>query len=334
MDSKKRQMIFIGVVIAAIIGWFGYDHFYNKSATPVVAQRSTSASGITSDNSDGTITAEPISANGADLTNPPAPNDGIKKGIVEVGASGFAYLIIKVDANKNWELLKRKDDASFAYEGLSSADVIEERLRVFLAMMLNQGVPANNLHFTVSSGALKNPKTNDIISAIKRHNYTVNKVTAEQEGNAAYLAAMNKLYEDESFVFDLGSGNGKITWKDNGKLHTVETTGAKYFQMGIADADVFAELKDKASDVPETKRKKCFIVGGVPYTLATRILKNKDEKLPRYTKLQNFADYKPQDDKEKSGLVVLKGLQEGTGCQDFYFDSWAAYSVGLLLGFK
>ena len=84
--------------------------------------------------------------------------------------------------------------------------------------MFEKGVAGRNAHFVISSGALKNPKTELIAKAIEQTGYVVNRVTPDQEGKFALKALLPKDYRNNSFVIDIGSGNTKISWYEGSTL--------------------------------------------------------------------------------------------------------------------
>lgn len=194
--------------------------------------------------------------------------------------------------------------------------------------MFEKGVNKNNMHFVISSGAQKVPKTTIISNELKKIGYVVNLVTAEQEGKYAFKATVPPSYQDNSFLVDIGSGNTKISWQEGSNLKSLETTGAKYYDKGTPDAQVNSEVMAKAGKIPEGKRNVCFIIGGVPFTLAKQHRKGEE----RYTVLNAPDTYKPGNDKKMaSGLNIYKGIADATKCDTFVFDWDANFTIGFLL---
>jgi hypothetical protein len=194
--------------------------------------------------------------------------------------------------------------------------------------MLDYGVSPRGIHFVVSSGALKAESTQKIIKALKTLNYVVNTVTPEQEGTLALKCVLPKEYENSAFVVDVGSGNTKISWKEGGKVMALETHGSKYFQNNVSDETVFSDVKSKASQVPASRRKTCFLIGGVPFELAKQVRTGKE----RYTVLNDPDAYSSKEAKTKAGLNIYKALADATGCKEFVFDWDANFTIGFLLG--
>jgi hypothetical protein len=79
--------------------------------------------------------------------------------------------------------------------------------------------------------------------------------------------------------------------------------------------------------VPENKRNVCFIIGGVPFTLAKQH-RNGEE---RFTVLNSPDKYKPEDKKMASGLNIYKAINDATKCDTFVFDWDTNFTIGFLL---
>ncbi|WP_234734330.1 acetate and sugar kinases/Hsc70/actin family protein [Tellurirhabdus bombi] len=261
---------------------------------------------------------------------PPAPQNGKLKGVVELGASGFNSFIIRVDEQKNWKLEKADFGNSLVLENMATDLDIREGLKKYIAEMLNFGVSGRDIHFVVSSGAVKAENTQKIIKALKSLNYFVNTVTAEQEGRLALRSVLPDDYKDKAFVVDIGSGNTKISWVNGGQTKALESYGAKYFQEGTTDSKVYDAVKAEATKVPEANRKTCFIIGGVPFELAKQVRNGKE----RYTVLNTPANYKGDNAKNKAGLNIYKAIADATGCDQFVFDWDANFTIGYLLTLK
>lgn len=259
---------------------------------------------------------------------PEKPVNGELKGVVEVGASGFNSFVVKIDKEKRWEVVSKEFGNSMVYEGLATADDIRLGLKKYLAGMFDKGVANKNMHFVISSGAQKEPKTEGIVKELKKMGYVVNLVTAEQEGKLALKCVQPASYKDNSFVTDIGSGNTKISWYEGSSLKAVEAEGAKYYEINKTDEAVYDNVKSKASAIPQKNRDVCFIVGGVPFELADQT-KQEGE---RYTVLKAPAEYKSDKAKTKAGINIYKALTDATGCDTFVFDWDANFTIGFLLG--
>lgn len=259
----------------------------------------------------------------------PEPVNGKLKGVVELGASGFNSFVVRIDKNKNWKLEKSEFGNSLVTENMATDEDIRTGLKKYIGGMLDFGVSGRDIHFVVSSGAAKADVTLKIVKNLKALNYFVNTVTPEQEGALALKCVLPKDFEEDAFVTDIGSGNTKISWSNNGSVSALETYGAKYFQNGVDDGKVYDEVKAKASTIPSLKRKTCFIIGGVPFSMAKKIRNGKE----RYTVLREPAYYKDlKDAKDKAGVNIYKGIKDATGTEQFVFDWDANFTIGFLLG--
>ena len=196
--------------------------------------------------------------------------------------------------------------------------------------MFEKGVSKTDMHFVISSGAQKEPKTAVISNELKKMGYVVNLVTAEQEGKFAFKATVPPSFQDNSFLVDIGSGNTKISWQEGGNLKSIEAPGAKYYEKGMTNDDVYAQVKSKAASIPEGKRNVCFILGGVPFTLAKQ--NRNDEE--RFTVLNPPGGYTAKDKKMEAGLNIYKAISDATKCDTFVFDWDSNFTIGFLLSLK
>jgi len=260
---------------------------------------------------------------------PEKPVNGEYKGVVEVGASGFNSFVVNIDKEKRWEIISKDFGKSFVYEGMATTADIRTGLKDYIGAMFDKGVKSKNIHFVISSGAQKEPKTAAITSELKKMGYVVNLVTAEQEGKLALKCVLPASYYDNSFVVDIGSGNTKISWMD-GEVKSAEAPGAKYYEKDLKDAAVYDQVKAIAEKIPSAKREICFIIGGVPFELAKQI-RNGEE---RFTVLNNPEKYNTDKVKIKSGVNIYKAIKDATHCDTFVFDWDANFTIGFLLSVK
>ena len=257
----------------------------------------------------------------------PEPVNGKLKGVVELGASGFNSFIVRIDAQRTWKLEKAEFGNSLVLENMASDDDVRKGLKAYIGQMLDYGVGGRDIHFVVSSGALKAEGTGKIVKALKSLNYVVNTVTPEKEGVLGLRSVLPASYADRAFVADIGSGNTKISWLDGNQPKSVETFGAKYFGQGTSDAVVAAEVKEKASQIPADLRGTCFIIGGVPFEMAKKVRNGKE----RYTVLDAPSAYQLDNAKSKAGLNIYKSIADATNCKQFVFDWDANFTIGYLL---
>ncbi len=265
--------------------------------------------------------------------SPEEPVNGVLKGVVELGASGFNAFMVRIDKDKNWKLEKAEFGSSLVAEGMANGKDVKETLKNYIGQIANFGVSPKNIHFVVSSGAAKSDKIPPIVKALKQMGYVVNTVEASQEGKLALSCSLPASYFDSAFSVDIGSGNTKISWvtgSDLASAKSVETHGAKYFEKGTAADQVFTDVQTAAAQVPNDKRDVCFIIGGAPYEMAKKLRKG-DE---RYTVLNAPNATKTEGEKQKAGLNIYKAIAQKTGCTTFVFDWHANFSIGFLLSLK
>jgi hypothetical protein len=257
---------------------------------------------------------------------PEKPVNGEYKGVIEVGASGFNSFVVNIDKQNHWEIISKDFGKSFVYEGLASTEDIRKGLKDYIGTMFDKGVKSKNIHFVISSGAQKEPKTAVIVSELKKMGFVVNLVTAEQEGKLALKCVLPSSYQDNSFVVDIGSGNTKISWV-SGETKSLEAPGAKYYEKNLKDEDVYTEVKTLTAKIPAANREICFIIGGVPFELAQQTRAGEE----RFTVLNNPETYNTDKVKIKSGVNIYKAIKDATNCDTFVFDWDANFTIGFLL---
>lgn len=328
-----------GILLLLLIGGVIAYFIFKKTMSPSVAtDTTTSTNNSTTRSAEDSATGNSQSANYGNNTattterrdfnyTPEKPVNGTLRGVVEVGATGFNSFVINMDKQRRWEIVSKDFGESLAYEGLATTDDIRAGLKKYLSAMFDKGVNKSNMHFVISSGAQKEPKTTTIGNELKKMGYVVNNVTAAQEAKFALKATIPPQFADNSFLVDIGSGNTKISWEEGGSLKAVELPGAKYYEKNMSDNAVYAEVREQAAKIPESKRNVCFILGGVPFMMAKES-RNGEE---RYTVLNAPASYKAADKRMASGLNIYKGIAEGTKTDTFVFDWDANFTIGFLL---
>ncbi len=330
----KPAGIIIVILIIAVLAYFAVKpriaELRNENSTEL-SNTSSGSSNISGDKADApNATPKTTNANTEAREfnyTPEKPQNGTLRGVVEVGATGFNSFVINMDNQKRWEIVSKDFGESLTYEGLATTEDIRAGLKKYLASMFDKGVAKNNMHFVISSGAQKEPKTTIISNELKKMGYVVNNVTAEQEGKLGFNATVPPSFADNSFLVDIGSGNTKISWQENGSLKSMELPGAKYYEKGIGDEQVYNEVKEKVGRIPEGKRNVGFILGGVPFTLSKQHRKGEE----RYTVLNAPQSYKASDKKMASGLNIYKAIADATKTDTFVFDWDANFTIGFLL---
>lgn len=261
---------------------------------------------------------------------PPSPSNGNLYGVVELGAAGFNSFIINADEKLNWKLEQAEFGKSLLVEGMTNTLLINEKLREYIDELKKSGLLEENIYFVVSSGAIKEDITKLIIGELKKIGYEVNSVTPHEEGAYALKAILPNEFKNNSLVVDMGSGNTKVAFTTtNNEIKTIESIGAKYYQKGIEDKEVYEQIRNAISKVPAEKRDKIFIIGGVPSQMAKSISSNKN----MYTVLSpNISSYsKIEGKKAKSGLNIFKAIVDETKAKQIIFFNDGNFAIGFLL---
>jgi hypothetical protein len=272
-----------------------------------------------------------VSHESAQINLPERPVNGVYKGVIEVGASGFNCFVVNIDKDKKWELVSKTFGESLAIEGFATVEDVHNGMKKYLSEIFTKGVAGRNVHFVMSSGALKLKNNQLIADAIAKKGFIVNKVDATQEGKYGAKCLLSPEYRSKSYVVDIGSGNTKITWYEGSAMKSLEGPGAKYYQDGplhLTDDQAYAKIKELASQIPAANRGTCFIIGGVPFQFAKKTRSDNE----RYTILKSPDEYSAGDDvKLKSGINIYNALIDATGTSTFVFDWDANFTIGFLL---
>ncbi|WP_299675948.1 ROK family protein [uncultured Tenacibaculum sp.] len=260
------------------------------------------------------------------------PKNGILKGVVELGTSGFNYFIVEIDENKNWKLKEAAYGKSLIAEAMTTTDEIDRKLNKFLTKIEALGVAKEHINFVVSSGALKEEVTQLIIEELKKRAHVIKEISPKEEAIYSLKAILPEAFKKNAFVVDLGSGNTKISFVENGKLIGKETHGSKYHQKGTEDDVVYNDVKEVATLVPEENRKFCFLIGGIPFQLAKEFRKEEERYTVLSSNIRKFDKVKEEKGKKiESGLTIYKAIVDATGCQNFIFDWETNFTIGYLL---
>ncbi len=331
----KPAGIFITVAIIALLAYLAFrprtsepaaegENLEEQSALP---ERDTSGSSSTELRRPAAVPAEKPEEREFVYT-PEKPENGTLRGVVELGATGFNSFLINLDNQRRWEIISKDFGESLAYEGLATTEDIRSGLKKYIGNMFDKGVAKKDIHFVISSGAQKEPKTTIIGNELKKMGYVVNNVSPEEEAKLGLRATVPPSFMDNSFMIDIGSGNTKVSWDESGTLKSLELPGAKYYEKGSTDDDVYNTVKAQISKIPADKRNVGFIIGGVPFTLAKQHRKGEE----RYTVLKPADYYKAADKKMGAGLNIYKAVVDGTQTDTFVFDWDANFTIGFLLG--
>src|SRR5829696_3251293 len=113
MKNKPAITLFallvIGIIAFLFVSKTASKGLSNNVIKTHVVERSTEKDG--SSNAD--------SRQGFDY-QPEKPVNGIMKGVVEIGATGFNSFVIWVDSAKRWEVVAKDFGTSLVYEGLAT----------------------------------------------------------------------------------------------------------------------------------------------------------------------------------------------------------------------
>ena len=344
MKNKSSSSILSVIIIGLLIlvgGYIGYNYYYincdvDRNITkPIVVDIP-----IVSDTN---ISTKENEVEVVDMEKPKAfeytpitPNSGKTKAVIELGSDGFNYFVVKLDKDKNWDIVKSKWGLSLLYEGSVDPKRVLDRVTQSISDIQSK-YKVTDIHFLISSGALNLPATQEIVQTIESR-YMIEKITPEKEGKLAFYATIPKEFRESSFVLDIGSNNTKIAWMNSaGKVVTRTTYGAKYYKHNFTNKEVYNDVKSKAEDIPKNRRKHCFIIGGAPYKLAK---KTRVDKKERYTVLYFPEDYfenseiyglKLEGKKVDSGLNIYSAVYDATETKQFIFDWKANFTIGYLL---
>src|SRR5919199_5706484 len=157
MQLKPAGKLVI-VLLLVVIGFFVYKKYSSQSNQNKTGDYSTTTTS-TSNNTGSTDNERSNNENTTRNTNsgnterrefnytPEKPVNGILRGVVEVGATGFNSFVINMDKEKRWEIVSKDFGESLAYEGLATTEDIRLGLKRYLSSMFDKGVTKNNMHF-------------------------------------------------------------------------------------------------------------------------------------------------------------------------------------------
>lgn len=250
------------------------------------------------------------------------PVDGSLKAVVECGAEGLNAFIINLDSQGRWEKVKYRWGTSFVIDDFNSKTEILAAIKEYILWFINYGVNGSDIHFVISSGALKTDNGRELSQAISSAGYFVNEVQANEEGKYAFLSSVPRLYRNNSASEDIGSGNCKTTTEDQ----SCESPGAKFHKLNINPTVAIKQLSNCTRLL--VGKDKVFIIGGFPYNMYK--VHNVDE---RYVQLKKPSFYKQLADegvKNQNGLLLYQTLWDNFD-GEIIFDSHANMAIGFLI---
>lgn len=320
--KRNSQIAILGFLMIVFAGLACKNPGNNTAENSAISQVDNTANGVPKADSAGNTGSNP-----AFSFQPEKPVDGKLMGVVEVGASGFNAFVVSIDKQKRWEIVTQDFGQSLVYEGLATADDISKGLQNYVSFMSGNGVDRKNMHFLISSGAQKEPKTKAIAAELKKIGFAVILVSPQQEGEWALKCILPDTFSTKAFVTDIGSGNTKLAWRNGNKIEVLEAPGSKYYEKDMKNEDVYNKIKSMAAGIPAGKTEVCFIMGGAPYDLVKQH-RNGEE---RYTVMKNPEEYTATKPKSKAGINIYKAVKDATGCKIFVFDWNGNFTIGYLL---
>lgn len=263
---------------------------------------------------------------------PKNPVNGVLKGVIELGASGFNSFIVEVDKDANYKVKRKEFGSSLFIEGMTNASEVNDKFKEYVKKMIEFGVSTKNIHFVMSSGAKMSEIAKLVTPKLKSLGYNIYEVNPEEEGIYALKSVLPQQFKDKAFVVDIGSGNTKISYFQGDSIIVKETYGSKYFQKSIPDTEVYKNVKSIAELIPKQNKEICFILGGVPYHMATNLRKGDERFTILATEIKEYtALVKDKGKKVESGLNIFKAIADETGCKKYIFDWDANFTIGFLL---
>ncbi|MEP1095213.1 MAG: hypothetical protein ABJG78_08895 [Cyclobacteriaceae bacterium] len=257
---------------------------------------------------------------------PEQPVNGKLLGIMELGYSGFNSFIVKMDNQDRWTLEKALYSESHIGDGKVTFEYVLAEIERFKSEMIAFGVDGNNINFVASSSAIRDQKVVGIAEQLRRLDIGLITVSVTQEGTYALHATVPKSLLEDAYMIDIGSGNTKVSWYENGQAQTLETYGSRYKEVGVSDQEARIGIKDAVAQVPSRNRNLCFMVGKIPFLLATLT----DNRSKRYTVLEPPDAYSFADAQSQAGLNLYDALWEEATIS-YVFDWDSNYSIGVLM---
>ena len=256
------------------------------------------------------------------------PVNGKLKGVVELSPNGFNLFVVRVDANGNWKLEKSDLGNSTVVQKMGTEENLRNELKRYISQILDAGVAATDVHFAVSSAAASTEGTPRIVRELGDLHYAVTTVVPESEGEFSLRSALPPPFADKAFVVDIGPINTKISWVEAGQPHVVYTYGTRYLDKNVDAAEVTADIKAKAAQVPVALRGTCFIVGEIPSELAKAGRQGQEP----YTVLRPASAYPaPTNPTAQAGMSIYQGVAAATGCATFVYNYDTNLPIGYLL---
>ena len=261
---------------------------------------------------------------------PQMPVNGTLNAVIELGSLGLNYFIINIDETGRWKLIQSEFGRSNIIYGTNTSDEILSKITAFKSTIINFGVAKENIHAVASSSFVKAEDVNQLKNKLQQQGIMLKTVNPKLEAQFAMTATIPREFIKESYLIDIGSGNTKLSWVNNGDTLSSETHGSKYFLNNTPDTTVFREVRDAVLNIPEKNRNLCFILGGVIYELTKDEI---DEKENRYYVLAPPSAYPKNNERLNAGNVIY-GAIYSEPTYSYIFDSQSNFSIGYLVSLK
>lgn len=256
---------------------------------------------------------------------PQSPEDGQLMASIEIGSLGLNYFIISIDQQDRWETIRSEFGRSNLIFNESDLGEIETKVESFKNVIIENGVDPSNIHVVASSSSLEFVDTEELKKTVEQLGLQLHLISAKQEANYSLIAAVPKEFTDESFLVDMGSGNTKLSWVNNGDTISIDNYGSKYYLDGTPDSAVFRTFRESLLKIPLKNRNLCFMIGGTPYEFAN----HSNNRVGRYSILQAPSTYPDNEEKWKAGVVIYEALVLSP-TYSYIFDWEANFSIGFL----
>lgn len=259
---------------------------------------------------------------------PATPVNPEKFTVIVVGSAGLDEFTINADKNDNWELIEAKYGETGIIAGKATKQQLLDSVSQKVNRYLKEGIPERNIAIVMSSSAIQSQIAKDFIVDLSRRFSIMTKIVTEiEEGQFAYRAVIPREFQEEAFIVDIGSGNTKISWLENGEIVSVDGPGSRYHLDNLTDAHITSQFAAMTASVPVESRTYCFLIGGAAFEISS----STDKYNERYTVLDSLSSYDLPSKRAQGGLAILKGIEQGTGTSNFIFDWESNFGIGYIL---
>jgi uncharacterized membrane protein YvbJ len=257
----------------------------------------------------------PVPVTGSFADKSPAPENGVKKCIIEIRKAGLAAFIINIDSQKRWRLVKADFDSS-----LVQSDHVKDKMDIslndYIGSIVNYGPTKNNISFIASADTQYDTKMQTIINEIMGLGYSIYRFDSETEIRWGFKSTVPERYAKSSFYVKISSDKTVIAWLEDATI--------RFHVATVGNANKVGEL---VKHVPTNNRGYCFIVGDVPAKMAQQH-RNVNE---RFTVLSKPDDYNFTGKQEQIDIKTYRDIRDASGCNTFIFDWETNFVVGKLL---